>query len=75
MSEIYLKGTLKGDFTKEQVLSLINEQGRMEHRTGTVNNQKEYSEWDEWYLDGELIQRNAKVTLKPLKTETGQGGI
>jgi hypothetical protein len=75
MSDIYVNGTLAGNFTKEEVLALINKEGRMEHKTGTVNNKAEYTEWDEWYLDGKLIQRNVNVTLKPLKNEASQGGL
>ena len=36
----------------------------LEHRTGSVDNDVEYTVWDEYYLDGELVHRSAHVTLK-----------
>jgi len=36
----------------------------LEHKFGSVDNDIEYTTWDEYYLDGELVHRSAHVTLK-----------
>ena len=36
----------------------------LEHRQGSLDNENEYTTWDEYYLDGELVHRSAHVTLK-----------
>jgi hypothetical protein len=34
------------------------------HKSGSIDNEIEYTTWDEYYLDGELVHRSAHVTLK-----------
>jgi hypothetical protein len=36
----------------------------LEHRSGTVDNDNEFTKWTEYWLDGELVHRSAHVTLK-----------
>ena len=36
----------------------------LEKREGSVDNDNEYTEWVEYWLDGELVHRSAHVTLK-----------
>jgi len=36
----------------------------LEHRSGTVDNDNEFTTWTEYWLDGELVHRSAHVTLK-----------
>ena len=38
----------------------------LEHRSGSLDNDVEYTTWDEYYLDGELVHRSAHVTLKQM---------
>ena len=38
----------------------------LEHRSGFIDNDIEYTTWDEYYLDGELVHRSAHVTLKQM---------
>jgi hypothetical protein len=38
----------------------------LEHRPGFIDNDIEYTTWDEYYLDGELVHRSAHVTLKQM---------
>ena len=34
------------------------------HKTGTIDNEIEYTVWDEYYLGDELVHRSAHVTMK-----------
>ena len=36
----------------------------LEHRSGEVDNENEFTKWTEYWLDGELVHRSAHVTLK-----------
>lgn len=36
----------------------------LEKRTGSVDNENEYTTWTEYYLNGELVHRSAHVMLK-----------
>ena len=38
----------------------------LEHKQGSIDNDVEYTTWDEYYLDGELVHRSAHVTLKQM---------
>ena len=38
----------------------------LEHKQGSIDNDIEYTTWDEYYLDGELVHRSAHVTLKQM---------
>ena len=40
----------------------------LEQKTGTVDNDHEYTEWVEYWLDGELVHRSAHVRLKTSPT-------
>lgn len=42
---------------------LMNEE-LLEKREGVVDNDKEYTTWVEYWLDGELVHRSAHVTFK-----------
>ena len=48
----------------------------LERREGSVDNDNEYAEWVEYWLDGELVHRSAHVRLKkPVLTITDIGGF
>ena len=48
----------------------------LEKREGSVNNDNEYSEWVEYWLDGELVHRSAHVRLrKPVTMVSEAGGF
>ena len=48
----------------------------LEKKTGIVNNDNEYTEWVEFWLDSELVHRSAHVTLKKnVFTNTKIGGF
>ena len=36
----------------------------LEHRSGEVDNENEFTTWTEYWLDGELVHRSVHVTLK-----------
>jgi len=36
----------------------------LEKKEGSVDNENEYTTWDEYWLDGELVHRSVHVTLK-----------
>ena len=36
----------------------------LEHRSGEVDNDNEFTKWTEYWLDGELVHRSVHVTLK-----------
>ena len=38
----------------------------LEHRSGEVDNENEFTTWVEYWLDGELVHRSAHVTLKKM---------
>ena len=42
----------------------------LEHKQGSIDNDVEYTTWDEYYLDGELVHRSAHVTLKQMPSFT-----
>ena len=43
----------------------------LEHRSGTVDDENEFTTWTEYWLDGELVHRSAHVTLKKMPTFAG----
>ncbi len=43
----------------------------LEHRSGTVDNDNEFTTWTEYWLDGELVHRSAHVTLKRMPIFAG----
>ena len=43
----------------------------LEHRPGSLDNDVEYTTWDEYWLDGELVHRSAHVTLKKMPAFAG----
>ena len=43
----------------------------LEHRTGTVDNDNEFTTWTEYWLDGELVHRSVHVTLKKIPVFAG----
>ena len=40
----------------------------LEHRSGEVDNDNEFTTWTEYWLDGELVHRSVHVTLKKSPT-------
>ena len=46
----------------------------LEKREGSVDNDNEYSEWVEYWLDGELVHRSAHVRLKKPVTIISEAG-
>ena len=36
----------------------------LEKKEGSIDNDVEYTTWDEYWLDGELVHRSVHVTLK-----------
>lgn len=48
----------------------------LEKREGVVDNEHEYTQWVEYWLEGELIHRSAHVRLKkPVVLGTKVGGF
>ena len=43
----------------------------LEHRTGEVDNDNEFTTWTEYWLDGELVHRSVDVTLKQIPSFAG----
>jgi len=43
----------------------------LEHRSGTVDNDNEFTTWTEYWLDGELVHRSVDVTLKQIPSFAG----
>lgn len=43
----------------------------LEHRTGTVDNDNEFTTWTEYWLDGELVHRSVHVTIKKMPSFAG----
>jgi len=43
----------------------------LEHRSGQVDNENEFTTWEEYWLDGELVHRSAHVTLKKMPSFAG----
>jgi hypothetical protein len=46
----------------------------LEKREGSVDNDNEYTEWVEYWLDGELVHRSAHVRLKKPVTMVSEAG-
>jgi hypothetical protein len=42
----------------------LMDEALLEKKTGSVDNDNEYTTWVEYWLDGELVHRSAHVTLK-----------
>ena len=48
----------------------------LEKREGVVDNEHEYTQWVEYWLEGELVHRSAHVRLKkPVVLGTKVGGF
>ena len=43
----------------------------LEHRSGEVDNDNEFTTWTEYWLDGELVHRSVHVTLKKMPSFAG----
>ena len=43
----------------------------LEHRSGEVDNDNEFTTWTDYWLDGELVHRSAHVTLKKMPSFAG----
>jgi len=43
----------------------------LEHRSGEVDNENEFTTWTEYWLDGELVHRSVHVTLKKMPIFAG----
>jgi len=43
----------------------------LEHRSGEVDDDNEFTTWTEYWLDGELVHRSAHVTLKKMPAFAG----
>lgn len=43
----------------------------LEHRSGEVDNDNEFTTWTEYWLDGELVHRSVHVTLKKAPSFVG----
>ena len=43
----------------------------LEHRSGEVDNDNEFTTWTEYWLDGELVHRSVHVTLKKVPSFVG----
>lgn len=48
------------------------EEGLLEKREGVLDNENEHTTWTEWWLDGELVRRDAHVTLKTALFAVGE---
>jgi hypothetical protein len=46
----------------------------LEHRTGTVDNENEFTAWTEYWLNDELVHRSVHVTLKKMPPVGGETG-
>ena len=46
----------------------------LEKKTGFIDNENEYTEWIEFYYQGELVHRSAHVTLKKMPSMFGKEG-
>ena len=49
------------------------EETLLEKKTGSVDNENEYTTWTEYYLNGELVHRSVHVTVK--QNVAGLGGV
>jgi hypothetical protein len=43
----------------------------LEHRSGEVDDDNEFTTWTEYWLDGELVHRSVHVTLKKMPAFAG----
>ena len=43
----------------------------LEHRSGEVDDDNEFTTWTEYWLNGELVHRSAHVTLKKMPVFAG----
>ena len=43
----------------------------LEHRSGEVDNDNEFTTWTEYWLAGELVHRSVHVTLKKVPSFAG----
>jgi hypothetical protein len=46
----------------------------LEHRTGTVDDDNEFTTWTEYWLNDELVHRSVHVTLKKMPPFGGETG-
>ena len=43
----------------------------LEHRTGEIDDDNEFTTWTEYWLDGELVHRSVHITLKKIPSFAG----
>jgi len=46
----------------------------LEHRSGEVDNDNEFTAWTEYWLNDELVHRSVHVTLKKMPPMGGETG-
>lgn len=50
------------------------DEGMLEKTEGFVDNEVEYTTWQEWRLDGEIVKRSVHVRLKQAVVTTIEAG-
>lgn len=60
---ILIQKCIKNGWPVDEPMEMIDE-SLLEKRTGSLDDENEYTEWQEWYLDGKIVKRGAHVRLK-----------
>ena len=61
--KIVIQKCIKNGWECDENPQLFDE-SLLEYKEGSLNNNHEYTTWQEWYLDGKIVKRAAQVNLK-----------
>ena len=60
---ILIQKCIKNGWPSDEPMEMIDE-SLLEKQTGSLDDENEYTEWQEWRLDGKVVKRGAQVRLK-----------
>lgn len=60
---ILIQKCVKNGWSKDETPEMIDET-LLEKRSGSLDDENEYTVWHEWYLEGKIVKRGVHVTLK-----------
>ena len=60
---ILIQKCVKNGWPSDEPMEMIDE-SLLEKTEGLLDNDNEYTTWQEWRLDGKIVKRGAHVTLK-----------
>lgn len=63
MAKILIKKCVKNGWPTDEPEEMIDE-SLLQYTRGLIDDENEYTPWQEWRLDGKIVKRGAHVRLK-----------